>query len=217
MLLEMMAAKAGAAHGVTQDATPFRFGEHHHASDFFGEQLRAAGYSYHGTEKLYSGVYGTEMHVDIFIGVVYYQRLRHMVSDKHQVRARGPINPLTRQPIHGRKVHGGIRLGEMERDALLAHGAAFLVQDRLLHCSDESKALVCARCGSLLSAMMLPPQGVGTTTTPKRRAHCRACGDGKDVDVLQIPYVFAYLTNELACMNIKTKLDVVRPTGKTLG
>jgi DNA-directed RNA polymerase I subunit RPA2 len=61
---------------------------------------------------MYSGLYGTEMEVQIFVGLVYYQRLRHMVSDKHQVRARGPINPLTRQPVHGRKVHGGIRLGE---------------------------------------------------------------------------------------------------------
>ena len=173
----------------------------------------AAGYNYHGTESLYSGVYGTEMKVDIFIGVVYYQRLRHMVSDKHQVRARGPINPLTRQPIHGRKVHGGIRLGEMERDALLAHGTAFLVQDRLLRCSDETKSLVCARCGSLLSPMMLPPKGVGTALPPKRVAHCRACGDGKDVDVITLPYVFSYLTNELAAMNIKTKLTVTSPSG----
>ena len=215
MLLESMAGKAGAVHGIAQDATAFRFHEHQHASDYFGEQLRTAGYSYHGTEKLYSGVYGTEMKVDIFMGVVYYQRLRHMVSDKHQVRARGPINPLTRQPIHGRKVHGGIRLGEMERDALLAHGCAFLVQDRLLHCSDECKTFVCARCGSLLSPMMLPPQGAGRSTAeaPERGAHCRACGDGKDVEVISLPYVFQYLTNELTAMNIKTRLDVVRPSG----
>jgi DNA-directed RNA polymerase I subunit RPA2 len=153
--------------------------------------------------------------VDIFMGVVYYQRLRHMVSDKHQVRARGPINPLTRQPIHGRKVHGGIRLGEMERDSLLAHGCAFLVQDRLLHCSDECKTFVCARCGSLLSPMMLPPQGAGRSSTeaPERAAHCRACGDGKDVEVISLPYVFQYLTNELTAMNIKTRLDIVRPSG----
>ena len=142
------------------------------------------------------------MQVDIFMGVVYYQRLRHMVSDKHQVRARGPINPLTRQPIHGRKVHGGIRLGEMERDALLAHGCAFLVQDRLLRCSDEAKALVCKKCGSILAPMMLPPRTVGVSA-PQRSAHCRECADGAHIDVLTIPYVFLYLTNELAAMNIK--------------
>ena len=186
------------------------FSEKHRAVDYFGEQLRSAGYSYHGTETMYSGVYGTEMKVQIFLGVVYYQRLRHMVSDKHQVRAKGPINPLTKQPVHGRKVHGGIRLGEMERDSLLAHGTAFLLHDRMLHCSDEAKTLVCTKCGSLLSPMMQPPRGVGAAGPQHRRATCRSCGDGKHVDVVTLPYVFFYLTNELAAMNIKTQLVTSR-------
>merc|ERR1712070_1263552 len=140
--------------------------------------------AYHGTETMYSGVYGTELEVKIFVGVVYYQRLRHMVSDKDQVRAKGPINQVTRQPVHGRKVHGGIRLGEMERDALLAHGVSFLLHDRLFHCSDESKALVCTKCGSLLSAAMLPPTGVGLENPPNRTATCRACEGGGEVSVV---------------------------------
>lgn len=90
MLLESMAGKAGACHGVAQEATPFRFSEKHRAVDYFGEQLRACGYAYHGTEPMYSGLYGTEMEVQIFVGIVYYQRLRHMVSDKDQVRTKGP-------------------------------------------------------------------------------------------------------------------------------
>ena len=81
---------------------------------------------------------GREFEADIFFGVVYYQRLRHMVSDKFQVRMTGPIDILTHQPVKGRKRAGGIRFGEMERDLLLAHGSSFLLQDRLLNCSDRS-------------------------------------------------------------------------------
>ena len=99
---------------------------------------------------MYSGVDGRELHAEIFIGVVYYQRLRHMVSDKSQVRSTGPINVLTRQPIKGRKKGGGIRFGEMERDSFIAHGTAFLMQDRLMNCSDKHTAYVCKTCGSLL-------------------------------------------------------------------
>ena len=98
----------------------------------------SAGYNYYGNERLYSGIDGREFEADIFMGVVYYQQLRHMVSDKFQVRTTGPIDVLTHQPIKGRKCAGGIRFGEMERDSLLAHGSSFLLQDRLLNCSDRS-------------------------------------------------------------------------------
>ena len=106
--------------------------------------LHAAGYNYFGNERMYSGVDGREFEADIFFGVVYYQRLRHMVSDKFQVRTTGPIDILTHQPVKGRKRAGGIRFGEMERDSLLAHGSSFLLQDRLLNCSDRSfVSMVC--------------------------------------------------------------------------
>ena len=86
MLIESMAGKSAALHGLCHDATPFIFSEENSALEYFGEMLKAAGYNYYGTERLYSGISGLELEADIFIGVVYYQRLRHMVSDKFQVR-----------------------------------------------------------------------------------------------------------------------------------
>ncbi|GLB34109.1 putative DNA-dependent RNA polymerase [Lyophyllum shimeji] len=151
MLVESMAGKAGAMHGLAQDATPFKFSEKDTAIDYFGEQLLAAGYNYYGNEPMYSGITGQEFAADIYLGVVYYQRLRHMVLDKFQVRTTGPVDPVTRQPVKGRKRAGGIRFGEMERDALIAHGTSFLLQDRLMNCSDYSTAWVCRTCGSLIS------------------------------------------------------------------
>ncbi|KDN44902.1 DNA-directed RNA polymerase I polypeptide 2 [Tilletiaria anomala UBC 951] len=151
MLIESMAGKAGAMHGIAQDSTPFTFSEEDTPLDFFGEQLKAAGYNYLGHEPMYSGVTGEEFAADIYLGVVYYQRLRHMVNDKFQVRTTGPVDQRTRQPVKGRKRAGGIRFGEMERDALLAHGTSYLLQDRLMNCSDYSTAWVCRTCGSLIS------------------------------------------------------------------
>lgn len=227
MLIESMAGKSGALHGMYQDATPFSFHESGDqiAVDYFGEQLREAGYNYYGSEPLYSGVSGCLMQADLYIGIVYYQRLRHMVSDKYQVRATGQVNSLTRQPIKGRKKGGGIRLGEMERDSLLSHGTAFLLHDRLLNCSDRHVTYACRRCGDLLSpttersAVLSAGQTFGANSGDRaklrvfcRNSKCRDMSreDGNDemVEPIALPYVFRYLTNELAGMNIKMTLDI---------
>lgn len=158
MFVESLAGKAGALHGLAQDCTPFQFTEEHTAGDFFGEQLRQAGYNFHGNEPMYSGITGREFAADIYLGVVYYQRLRHMVNDKFQVRTTGPVNALTGQPVKGRAKGGGIRVGEMERDSLLAHGTAFLLQDRLMNCSDSTRSWICRSCGSFLSTQVAVSQ-----------------------------------------------------------
>jgi len=204
MLIECMASKSGCLHGIYQDATPFKFSEKHRAVDYFGEQLLSAGYNYYGNEPMYSGSLGNELRADIYLGVVYYQRLRHMVSDKYQVRSRGPVDALTHQPIKGRKMGGGIRLGEMERDSLLAHGSAFLLHDRLFHCSDFYKTLCCNICGSLVSTTV----DFDETRLRKRMTKCLACDSEEGIRAISVPFVFRYLVSELAAMNIRVTLDI---------
>ncbi len=204
MLLESMAGKAGALHGLAQDATPFNFNEHSSPSAYFGEQLLKAGYNYYGNEPMYSGIDGAEMRADIYIGCVYYQRLRHMVSDKFQVRTTGPVHNLTHQPVKGRKRAGGIRFGEMERDSLLAHGVSFLLQDRLMNCSDYSQSYVCTACGSILSPIATPTSYLDPSS---RSVHCQICKSSDHIDVIAIPYVFRYLSAELMAMNVGMKLQ----------
>ncbi|RQM23815.1 hypothetical protein B5M09_004969, partial [Aphanomyces astaci] len=201
MLVESMAAKAGALRGEYMDATPFQFDEEHRAIDQFGKYLKKAGYNYMGSEPLYSGLTGT--------------RLRHMVSDKSQVRATGPMNSLTRQPLKGRKKKGGIRFGEMERDSLLAHGCAFLLHDRLMNCSDKHIATVCTKCGSLLStwtarASVSEAGQSDQSILSKERQQwmCATCRTGDGCEAVAMPYVFRYLANELAAMNIKMTLSL---------
>jgi DNA-directed RNA polymerase I subunit RPA2 len=222
-------------HGLAQDSTPFRFDEENTAADYFGDQLVKAGYNFHGNEPMYSGITGEEFAADIYIGVVYYQRLRHMVNDKFQVRTTGPIVLPTGQPTKGRQKGGGIRVGEMERDALMAHGTAFLLQDRLLNCSDYSKSWICRSCGSFLSVQptVSPFIGKRKTVTSVR---CRRCAkqldsiDGLDLMKIEgeiwedgqgrqwiggdnttqiaIPGVLKFLDVELAAMGIKLKFHV---------
>ncbi|TNM99662.1 hypothetical protein fugu_012695 [Takifugu bimaculatus] len=197
MLIESMAGKSGALHGLSHDATPFTFSEDNSALEYFGEMLRAGGYNYYGTERLYSGLSGEELEADIFIGVVYYQRLRHMVSDKFQVRTTGARDKVTNQPVGGRNVEGGIRFGEMERDALLAHGSSFLLHDRLFNCSDRSVAQVCVDCGSLLSPLLEKPPPYWSATR-HRKTVCVLCGKSESVASVSVPYVFRYFVAELA-------------------
>lgn len=122
-----------------------------------------------------------------------------MVSDKSQVRSTGPIDPVTRQPVGGRKRKGGVRFGEMERDSLLAHGGAFLVRDRLLNCSDKHIAYIC--CGSMLS--------VSKDNLSKRmQLKCKLCKKTNKWSAVAMPFVLRYLVNELLAMGIQWKFKV---------
>ncbi|GIL75864.1 hypothetical protein Vretimale_5574 [Volvox reticuliferus] len=221
MLVESLVSKGGAMAGQFVDASPFQRSdgvEKGNAVERWGEYLERQGFSRYGQETMISGVAGTEMPCDIFIGPVYYQRLRHMVSDKFQVRSTGPINNLTRQPIKGRKFGGGIRFGEMERDSLLAHGAAYLLHDRLHACSDYHVADVCTCCGSLLAPLMRPAANADVTSSLMLsggmdvggKTVCPQCSPNSSstIERVALPYVFRYLATELAAMNIKLELDI---------
>ena len=205
MMIENLAGKAGAIHGLCQDATPFTFSEDpdNEAIDYFARQLEDAGYNYYGTETMYSGVTGVEMKAEIFFGIIHYQRLRHMVSDKYQVRSTGPIDCVTRQPVKGRKKGGGVRFGEMERDSLLSHGATYLLQDRLLHGSDKSRCSICTKCGSFLSPRIIAGNNI---ISDNSRAVCVICNDADTIQEFEVPFIFLHLVKELAAINIKVQL-----------
>jgi len=206
MMIESMAGKGGAIHGKVHDATPFTFSEDpdNEAIDHFARQLEEAGYNYYGTETMYSGVSGVEMKAEIFFGIIHYQRLRHMVSDKFQVRSNGPIDCVTRQPVKGRKKGGGVRFGEMERDSLLSHGSTFLLQDRLFHGSDKSKCSICRDCGSFLSPRIEVSPSLADRDSSK--PVCVLCGSADAVEDFEVPFIFLHLVNELISINIKVKL-----------
>ncbi|KAF6158224.1 hypothetical protein GIB67_015018 [Kingdonia uniflora] len=230
MLFESIAAKVGSLHGKFIDATPFDSstkksnGESSSQSslltDELGPMLASYGFQYHGSEVLYSGVLGKELKCEIFMGPVYYQRLRHMVSDKFQVRSTGPVDQVTRQPIKGRKYGGGIRFGEMERDAMLAHGAAYLLHDRLHTSSDHHIADVCSLCGSLLTSLSIQPKekavreivGLPPARTSKK-VTCKVCDTSRGMETVAMPYVFRYLAAELAAMNVKMNLRLSSSKG----
>eukprot|EP00026_Physarum_polycephalum_P001353 Phypoly_transcript_01354.p1 GENE.Phypoly_transcript_01354~~Phypoly_transcript_01354.p1 ORF type:complete len:1148 (+),score=150.61 Phypoly_transcript_01354:238-3444(+) len=203
MLVESMAGKAGALHGFYQEGTPFQFDEKNTATEYFGEQLRKAGFNYYGNEPMYSGITGEEFHADIYLGVVYYQRLRHMVKDKFQVRRSGPINRLHRQPVKGRKVGGGVRFGEMERDSLIAHGASYLLLDRLMESSDFSRTHACKQCGSILTPIM-----TFNKSTYENVPMCHFCDSKEHIVTVAIPYVYRYLSCEFAAVNVRMFLEI---------
>lgn len=187
-LIEFAAGKAGALEGQIMDGTPFEGDPVKEAT----EMLKAHGFKSSGKEKMYDGRTGRVYEVEIFVGVLYYHKVRHMVANKIHARARGPVQMLTRQPTEGRSKLGGLRMGEMEKDALVSHGASLLLHERFS--SDKTSVPVCTKCG--ITAVY---------DFVKDRAYCSSCG-GEEVEWIEVSYAFHILLQELISMGIYPKI-----------
>ena len=165
------------------------------------QELQRVGYESYGNEIMYNGLTGEQLEMSTFIGPVFYQRLKHMVNDKQHSRAIGPMVNLTRQPAEGRSRDGGFRVGEMERDVMLAHGASRFCRERLYDVSDKYSVYVCKKCGMMASFNDGKKKGLDFTIHL-----CRTCGNKTDFARVEVPYAFKLMAQELQTINVATRI-----------
>ena len=159
------------------------------------DELIKLGYEGHGNELLHNGLTGEQHECSIFMGPIFYQRLKHMVNDKQHSRSIGPMVNLTRQPAEGRSRDGGLRFGEMERDAMISHGASRFTRGRMYDASDKYHVYSCNKCGMI------------ATYNDEMHIHiCRTCENRVDFSYVEIPYACKLLFQELMTMNIAPRL-----------
>ncbi len=191
-LIEMLAGKAASLKAEEIDGTPFN----EVSEEELKKMLLESGFRNDGKETLYDGVTGERIEGEVFVGVVSYRRLFHMVAHKMQARSRGPVQMLTRQPTEGKEREGGLRFGEMEGETLVGHGAAMLLQEKLVEDSDKVIELVCERCGT-----------VAINDQIRNRKYCSLC-KGSRVYPVEMTYGFKLLLEELKALGIMPKLVI---------
>jgi len=212
-LVESFFGKACAMYGTFGDCTAFQV----KGSNYFnyGDLLVKMGYHSSGNEIMYNGMTGEPLQADIFMGPTYYMRLKHMVKDKINYRAKGPRTQLTRQTVQGRANDGGLRIGEMERDGILAHGASYFLNESFLVRGDEYYMAVCNKTGAIsiynpsknlfLSPFIDGP--IGFHTNPDGSLNIKNISQfGRSFSLLRVPYAFKLLVQELQAMNIQMRV-----------
>ena len=213
-LVECIIGKASAHYGAYSDCTAFvnkgsKIG-------VFGELLPKVGFHSSGNEILYNGMTGEQLETEIFIGPTYYMRLKHMVKDKINYRALGPRTALTKQPVSGRANDGGLRIGEMERDSVISHGAVNFLTESMMERGDKYHMAVCNKTGMIaiynpsknlfMSPMADGPiKFVGTMDGKDSRIE-NITKFGRSFSIVRIPYTLKLLMQELQTINIQMRL-----------
>ncbi len=190
-LLELIGGKTAALGGRIIDGTTFS-GE---PEMEIRKALSSLGFNEAGTETMYNGISGEMFDAKIYVGNMYYLKLKHMVANKIHSRARGPIQLLTRQPTEGRAKEGGLRLGEMEKDTFVAHGASMLLKERFD--SDKTVVPVCEGCGIIAIYDQF-----------KDKRYCPICGENVEISDIEISYAFKLILDEFKSLGIYPKLQL---------
>ncbi len=188
-LIEILGGKVGALSGKFIDGTTFDS----KPEEELRKELLECGFREDGTEVMYDGITGRQFKTRIYVGNIYYLKLKYMVKNKLQTRASGKVQLLTRQPVEGRARGGGLRLGEMEKDCLVAHGASLLLKERFD--SDKTILYVCDKCGM-----------IGMYDYFKQRKRCSKCGGNVEINAIELSYAFKLLIDELKSLGINSKL-----------
>jgi DNA-directed RNA polymerase subunit B len=189
-LLELLAGKVGCLKGDVVDGTSFSGSSKKELEN----QLEKLGFRYDGKETMYSGITGKKMTAKIFVGNLYYLKLKYMVGNKLHGRASGKVALLTRQPVEGRSRGGALRLGEMEQQALVAHGASLLLKER--YDSDKVVLPICTKCGS-----------IAIEDNIRNKIICPLC-NSEDVESVEVSYAFKLLLEELQGLHIQTNIKL---------
>jgi DNA-directed RNA polymerase subunit B len=189
-LLELLTGKIGALTGKIMDGTGFGGTN---VLDLEA-QLKTLGFRYDGKETMYNGITGKLMEVKIFVGTMYYQKLKYMVGNRMHARASGKVTLLTRQPIEGRAKGGALRLGEMEQEALVAHGASLLLKER--YDSDKVIIYICTKCGA-----------VAVEDNIHKKIYCPLCGS-QEAEPVEVSYAFKLLIDEIEGLHLGTKFEL---------
>ena len=212
-LVETLMGKTCSMYGAFGDCTAFvNKGSKH---EIFGNLLKNIGYNSSGNEILYSGETGKQLQAELFIGPCYYMRLKHMVKDKINYRAQGPRTVLTRQTVQGRANDGGLRIGEMERDCIIAHGATKFLNESMLKRGDEYYVAICNNSGTIAiynetKNIFISPFADGPlkfNNNIENELNVEVITKyGRDFSIIKVPYSFKLLMQELQVMNIQMRI-----------
>jgi len=212
-IIESLFGKLCLSYGTFGDCTAFQVKGANFST--YEPYLLEQGFNSSGDDVLYNGMTGEQLDANIFIGPTYYMRLKHMVKDKINYRARGPNAALTRQPVQGRANDGGLRIGEMERDGVLGHGMSGFLNESFLERGDEYYMAVCNKTGCIAiynkaRNLFMSPYADGPiqfVATPNGSMNIKNITQfGRSFSLLKIPYSFKLLLQELATMNVQMRI-----------